>query len=30
MAVDELLGIVTEAIARIERGDGADAALREL
>ena len=30
IAVGELLGIVAEAIARIERGDGADAALREL
>jgi hypothetical protein len=30
IAVGELLGNVAEAIARIERGDGADAALREL
>ena len=30
IAADELLGTVAEAIARIERGDGAEAALREL
>jgi hypothetical protein len=30
VATDELLGTVAEAIARIERGDGAEAALREL
>jgi len=30
IAADELLGTVAEAIARIERGDGAEKALREL
>ena len=30
IAIDELLGTVAEAIARIQRGDGADVALREL
>ena len=30
IATEELLGSVAEAIARIERGDGAEAALREL
>ncbi len=30
IATEELLGTVAEAIARIERGDGAEAALREL
>jgi hypothetical protein len=30
IAMDELLGLIGQALTRIERGDGADAALREL
>ena len=30
IAIDELLGIMAEAIARIEHGDGPEAALREM